>query len=81
MAPLGALSQSWVSAEAPLPLGWQISGLWRFDDVCIALAGGVGFDDYASGSGKYDYLGTPAPRRSAAGASRSSERFGMRRRQ
>lgn len=29
----GALSQSWVSAEASLPLGWRISGLWRFDDL------------------------------------------------
>jgi hypothetical protein len=31
MAPLGALSQSWVAAEASLPLGRRISGLWRFD--------------------------------------------------
>jgi hypothetical protein len=31
MAPLGARSQAWVSAEASLPLGWQISGPWRFD--------------------------------------------------
>jgi hypothetical protein len=30
---LGALSQSWVTAEASLPLGWQISCLWRFDDL------------------------------------------------
>jgi hypothetical protein len=37
MAPLGALSQAWVNAEASLPLGWQISGLWRFDDVDRAL--------------------------------------------
>ena len=27
MAPLGALSQAWVSAEAALPLGWRIVGL------------------------------------------------------
>jgi hypothetical protein len=41
MAPLGALSQSWVSAEASLlPLGWRISGLWRFDDLWIALSEG-----------------------------------------
>jgi hypothetical protein len=31
--PLGALSQAWVSVEASLPLGWQLSGLWRFDDL------------------------------------------------
>jgi hypothetical protein len=53
MAPLGALSQSWVSAEASLPLGWQISGLWRFDDLWIALSEGPAFDDYLSGSGQY----------------------------
>jgi hypothetical protein len=29
MAPLGALSQAWVSAEASLPLGWRIVGLLR----------------------------------------------------
>jgi hypothetical protein len=40
MAPLGALSQSCVTAEASLPLGWQISGLWRFDDLWIALSEG-----------------------------------------
>lgn len=32
MAPLGALSQAWVSAEASLPLGWRIRGLWRFGE-------------------------------------------------
>jgi hypothetical protein len=32
MAPLGALSQAWTSAEASLPLGWQLSGLYRFDE-------------------------------------------------
>jgi hypothetical protein len=53
MAPLGALSQAWVSAEASLPLGWQISGLWRFDDLWIALSEGPTFDDYLSGSGMY----------------------------
>ena len=45
MAPLGALSQSWVSAEAALPLGWQIRGLWRFDELWIALAEGPDNDD------------------------------------
>jgi hypothetical protein len=53
MAPLGALSQSWVSAEASLPLGWRINGLWRFDDLWVALAEGPAFDDYVSGSGHY----------------------------
>ena len=28
MAPLGALTQAWTSAEASLPLDWQIVGLW-----------------------------------------------------
>lgn len=32
MAPLGALSQAWVSTEASLPLGWQIRQ-GRFFDV------------------------------------------------
>jgi len=45
MAPLGALSQAWVSAQASLPL-WQIGGLWRFDDLWIALSEGPTFDDY-----------------------------------
>ena len=53
MAPLGALSQAWVSAEASLPLGWEIRGLWRFGDLWIALSEGPTFDDYLSGSGQY----------------------------
>jgi hypothetical protein len=53
MAPLGALSQASVSAEASLPLGWQISGLWRFDGLWVALSEGQAFDDYASGCGQY----------------------------
>jgi hypothetical protein len=53
MASLGALSQAWVSAEASLPLGWRISGLWRFDDVWIGLAEGPAFDDYLSGAGQH----------------------------
>ena len=53
MAPLGALSQAWGSAEASLPFGWQISGLWRFDDLRIALSEGPEFDDYLSGSGQF----------------------------
>ncbi|HYN65167.1 MAG TPA: hypothetical protein VES36_11240 [Candidatus Limnocylindrales bacterium] len=52
MAPLGALSQSWVSAEASLPLGWHIAGVWRFDGTWIALSEWPAFDDYLSGSGQ-----------------------------
>lgn len=53
MAPLGALSQTWVSAEASLTLGWQIRGLWRLDDLWVALSTGPSFDDYLSGSGRF----------------------------
>ena len=49
MAPLGALSQPWTSAEASLPLGWRMTGLYRFDDPWVGLAEGPEFDDYASG--------------------------------
>jgi hypothetical protein len=38
MAPLGTLSQAWVSAEASPPLGWQIRGVWRFDDLWNGLS-------------------------------------------
>ena len=40
-------------AEAALPLGWRVAGVWRFDDVWIALGEGPGFDDYLSGSGRF----------------------------
>jgi hypothetical protein len=50
---LGALSQSWVIAEASLPLGWRISGPWRFDAMWVALSEGPDFEDYLSGSGQY----------------------------
>ena len=53
MPPLGALSQAWTSAEASLPLGWQLSGLDRFDELLVGLAEGPAFEDYASGSGLY----------------------------
>jgi hypothetical protein len=33
-------------------IGWRISGLWRFDDLWIALSEGPAFDDYLSGSGQ-----------------------------
>jgi hypothetical protein len=42
-----------VSPEASLPLGWEISGLWRFDDLWVALAEGSRFDEDLSGSGQY----------------------------
>ena len=35
------------------PLGWQLSGLYRFDDLWVGLAEGPAFDDYASGTGQY----------------------------
>ncbi len=53
MARLGALTQAWTAAEASLPLGWHVAGLWRFDDTWIALGEGPTFDDYASGSGRF----------------------------
>ena len=53
MAPLGALTQAWTAADAALPLGWQVSGLYRFGELWIALGEGPAFDDYASGSGQY----------------------------
>ena len=53
MAALGALSQAWTSAEAALPLGWRMSGLYRFDELWVGLAGRPEFDDYASDSGQY----------------------------
>jgi hypothetical protein len=53
MAPLGALTQAWTTAEASLPLGWRISGLWRFDDLWVALSEGPAWEDYLSGCGLY----------------------------
>jgi hypothetical protein len=53
MAPLGALSHAWTSAEASLPLGWRLSGLYRFEDLWVGLAEGPAFEDYASGSGQH----------------------------
>ena len=45
MPPLGALTQAWTEAEASLPLGWRVSGPWRFDDTWIALSEGPAVDD------------------------------------
>lgn len=53
MAPLGALSQAWVSAEASLPSGWETAGVCRFGDEWVALSEGPAFEDYLSGSGQY----------------------------
>ena len=33
--PRSALSQAWTPAEASLPPGWQLSGLWRFEDLWV----------------------------------------------
>jgi len=44
---------AWTTAEAALPLGWRVSGLYRFGDLWIGLAEGPSFDDYASGCGGY----------------------------
>ena len=53
MAALGALSRAWTSAEVSLPHGWQLNGLYRFEDLWVALGEGPAFDDYLSGSGQY----------------------------
>jgi hypothetical protein len=53
MAPLGALTQAWTAAVAARPLGWQFSGLYRFDELWVALGEAPAFDDYASGAGRY----------------------------
>ncbi len=53
MASLGALAQAWTSAEASLPLDWQVTGLYCFGDLWVGLAEGPQFDDYASGSGLF----------------------------
>ncbi len=53
MAPLGALTQAWTAAEAALPLGGHVAGVWHFDDTCIVLGEGPAFDDYASGAGRF----------------------------
>ena len=42
MAPLGALSQAWVMAEASLPLGWRLMALVRDSDSDDWLATAAG---------------------------------------
>jgi hypothetical protein len=53
MAPLGGLSQAWISAEAAMPRGqgWEIVGLIRFGDEWVAWADGPGQDQPISGAG------------------------------
>jgi hypothetical protein len=53
MTAQGALTQAWTSAEAALPLGWRVSGLYLFEDTWIGLAEGPASEDYESGSGLY----------------------------
>ena len=53
MAPLGALSQAWTRVEASLPRGWELAGLYRFENTWVALSQGPEFDDYLSGSGRF----------------------------
>jgi hypothetical protein len=53
MAPLGALSQAWVTAEASLPLGWEITGLMRFGDEWIAFSEGPSSDEHIEASGAF----------------------------
>ena len=53
MPPPGALTQAWTVAEAALPLGWQVSGVYRFGELWVGLAEGPSFDDSSSGSGRY----------------------------
>ena len=75
MSSLGALSQAWTSAEASLPLGWQLSGLYRFDELWVGLAEGPEFDDYLSGSRPVCGTGSPQAERSAAGTQRLNDRM------
>jgi len=50
---LGALSQAWTTAEASLPLGWQLTGLMRFGGEWVEFSEGPGEADYLSGSGEH----------------------------
>jgi hypothetical protein len=36
-----------------LPLGWHISGLWRFDGLWVALSEDPAWEDYLCGSGQH----------------------------
>ncbi len=50
---LGALTMAWIAAEAATPLEWRLSGVFRFDELWVALCEGPQFDDYAAGTGQY----------------------------
>ncbi len=50
---LGALTMAWIAAEAATPLEWRLSGVFRFDELWVALCEGPQFDDYAAGTGTY----------------------------
>lgn len=44
---------AWTQAEASLPLGWRLNGVWRFDETWVALSQGPDFDDYLAGFGSH----------------------------
>ena len=52
---LGALSQSWIAAEASLPLGWRLTGLMQFGGEWVAFSEGPGEADHLEASGIYAY--------------------------
>jgi hypothetical protein len=51
MARSARSSQAWVSAEASLPSGWQMSGLWRFDGSWVSLSEGGPAPPFAQAHG------------------------------
>jgi hypothetical protein len=55
MSVLGVLSEAWVAAEASLPLGWQLIGVWRDQEApgaWMAVASGPNQPaDMATGKG------------------------------
>ena len=55
MTKLGAISQSWIAAEASLPLGWRLTGLMRFGGEWVAFSEGPGDGDHLEASGIYAY--------------------------
>jgi hypothetical protein len=55
MTSLGALSQAWTSAEASLPLGWQLTGLMRFGGEWVAFSEGPGDGDHLEACGIHAY--------------------------
>ncbi len=44
---------AWIAAEAATPLEWRLSGVFRFDELWVALCEGPQFNDYAAGTGQY----------------------------